>query len=120
MSIAMSSLAPSQAVAATPSNLGSVASMAGGLVLVLLLIFVLAYVVRRFNLVPASHGTLKTVAVASLGQKEKLVLVQVGEQQYLLGVTPNQVNLIDKLAEPVTVETASFADRLKQVRKQQP
>lgn len=104
------------------SNTGQVATMAsmlGGLILVLALIFVLAYIVKRFNLAPTSHGTMKTLAVTPLGQREKLVLVDVGGQQYLLGVTPTQVNLIDKLVEPVTVESVSFASKLRQAKSQQ-
>ncbi|MGL4900085.1 MAG: FliO/MopB family protein, partial [Shewanella sp.] len=52
----------------------------------------------------------------SLGQKERLVLVQVGGQQYLLGVSAQQVNLIDKLAEPIEIESVSFADKLRQAK----
>lgn len=102
-----------------PSQLATAASMLGGLILVLLLIFALAYLLRRFNLVQTNHNVLKTLAVTSLGQKERLVLVQVGEQQYLLGVSAQQVNLIDKLAEPIQVESDSFANRLRQAKLKQ-
>ncbi|MCR4535094.1 flagellar biosynthetic protein FliO [Shewanella xiamenensis] len=102
-----------------PSQMAAAASMLGGLILVLLLIFALAYLLRRFNLVPTNHSVLKTLAVTSLGQKERLVLVQVGEQQYLLGVSGQQVNLIDKLAEPIEIESVSFADKLRQAKLKQ-
>ncbi|QYJ79899.1 flagellar biosynthetic protein FliO [Shewanella acanthi] len=102
-----------------PSQVASAASMLGGLILVLLLIFALAYLMKRFNLVPSNHNVLKTLAVTSLGQKERLVLVQVGEQQYLLGVSGQQVNLIDKLAQPIEIETASFAEKLRQAKLKQ-
>jgi len=104
---------------AEPSQMTAAASMLGGLILVLLLIFALAYLLRRFNLVPTNHSVLKTLAVTSLGQKERLVLVQVGEQQYLLGVSGQQVNLIDKLAEPIQIESVSFADKLRQAKLKQ-
>jgi len=93
--------------------------MVGGLIVVLLLIFVLAYIVKRLNLVPSSQGALKTVAMTSLGQKEKLVLIDVDGQQYLLGVTAQQVNLIDKLDTPVDVAAESFASRLRQAKSSQ-
>lgn len=102
-----------------PSQMAAAASMLGGLILVLLLIFALAYLLRRFNLVPTNHSVLKTLAVTSLGQKERLVLVQVGEQQYLLGVSGQQVNLIDKLAQPIQIESVSFADKLRQAKLKQ-
>ncbi|MFC3140848.1 flagellar biosynthetic protein FliO [Shewanella submarina] len=112
--------ASAAAQTATPSsNLATMASMVGGLILVLLLIFALAFLVKRFNLVPSSNGKMKTLAVTPLGQKEKLVLVEVGEQQYLLGVTPHQINLIDKLEQPIDITPTSFAEQLQKVRSQQ-
>lgn len=115
----IASIAPAATKMAEPSQVATLASMLGGLILVLLLIFALAYLLRRFNLVPTTNGVLKTIAVTSLGQKERLVLVQVGEQQYLLGVSSQQVSLIDKLAEPIHLETDSFASRLRQAKLKQ-
>ena len=114
----IASIAPA-AKMAEPSQVATLASMLGGLILVLLLIFALAYLLRRFNLVPTTNSVLKTIAVTSLGQKERLVLVQVGEQQYLLGVSSQQVSLIDKLAEPIHLEADSFASRLRQAKLKQ-
>lgn len=102
------------AVSNGATSAATLASMMGGLVLVLVLIFFLAYIVRKLNLAPSSNGAVKTLATAPLGQKERLVLVEVGKQQYLLGVSAQQVNLIDKLSESVEIETQSFAEKLKQ------
>jgi len=115
----MTPAVPTAAKMAEPSQVATLASMLGGLILVLLLIFALAYLLRRFNLVPTTNGVLKTIAVTSLGQKERLVLVQVGEQQYLLGVSSQQVSLIDKLVEPIHIESDSFASRLRQAKLKQ-
>ncbi|MEC4726502.1 flagellar biosynthetic protein FliO [Shewanella sp. D64] len=101
------------------SALMALSNMMGGLILVLVLIFVLAYIVKRLNLVPASNGVLKMVAVTPLGQKEKVVLIEVEGQQYLLGVTAQQVSLIDKLDEAVKIETNTFATRLRQAKTKQ-
>lgn len=101
------------------SAMATLANMLGGLIVVLILIFVLAYIVRRFNLVPASSNVLKVVAATSLGQREKVVLVEVDGQQYLLGVTPQQVNLIDKLETVVNTEMDSFANRLLKAKSKQ-
>lgn len=101
------------------SAMSTLANMLGGLIFVLILIFVLAYIVRRFNLVPASSNVLKVVAATSLGQREKVVLVEVDGQQYLLGVTPQQVSLIDKLETAVNTEMDSFANRLLQAKSKQ-
>jgi flagellar protein FliO/FliZ len=101
------------------SALMALSNMMGGLILVLVLIFVLAYIVKRLNLVPASNGVLKMVAVTPLGQKEKVVLIELEGQQYLLGVTAQQVNLIDKLDQSVKTDTNTFATRLRQAKTKQ-
>lgn len=115
----LGSVAATAEKSAAPSSVATLASMVGGLIVVLLLIFALAYMVKRLNLVPSSQGVLKTLAVTPLGQKEKLVLVEVDGQQYLLGVTPHQVNLVDKLSDPVEISTDSFASRLRQAKSSQ-
>ncbi|ABO23244.1 flagellar biosynthetic protein FliO [Shewanella loihica] len=101
------------------SALATMTNMLGGLLVVIALIFLLAYLVKRLKLVPSSHGVLKTLAVTPLGQREKMVLVEVDGQQYLLGVTPQQVSLIDKLDTPITIEQDSFASRLRQAKSSQ-
>ena len=114
-------VAASEAVAPIEkgSALMALSNMMGGLILVLVLIFVLAYIVKRLNLVPESNGVLKMVAVTPLGQKEKVVLIELDGQQYLLGVTSQQVNLIDKLDETVKIDTQTFATRLRQAKTKQ-
>ncbi len=114
-------VAASEAVAPIEkgSALMALSNMMGGLILVLVLIFVLAYIVKRLNLVPASNGVLKMVAVTPLGQKEKVVLIELDGRQYLLGVTSQQVNLIDKLDETVKIDTQTFATRLRQAKTKQ-
>ncbi len=65
---------------------------------VVLVLFVgFAWLLRRTgNLSLASRGQLAVISGLSLGVREKLVLVKVGDKQLLLGVTPNR---IDKLLE---------------------
>ncbi|WP_394200748.1 flagellar biosynthetic protein FliO [Shewanella waksmanii] len=115
----VSAAAPSTAALEKESAITTLANMLGGLIVVIAIIFVLAYIVKRLKLVPTSHGPLKTLAVTPLGQREKMVLVEVDGQQYLLGVTAQQVNLIDKLEQPVTIEQESFASRLRQAKSSQ-
>jgi flagellar protein FliO/FliZ len=52
-----------------------------------------------------------------VGQRERVVLIQVGSQQLLLGVAPGRVQTLHVLEEPISVGTASspgesFAERL--------
>ena len=118
-SLFVSGLAASPTVASTAekgSAISTMSNMLGGLIVVLAVIFVLAYIVKRLNLAPSSHSVLKTLAVMPLGQKEKVVLLEVGGQQYLLGVTAQQIQVIDKLDTPISIETESFAERLRQAK----
>jgi len=68
---------------------------------------------------PTQNASLKTVAGILVGQKERVVLVQVGERQVLIGVAPGQINLLHVVekGEEVTVESqqplSPFAEKLK-------
>ncbi|KFZ36893.1 hypothetical protein HR45_13910 [Shewanella mangrovi] len=97
----------------------SIAGMFGGLLVVLLLIFVLAFIVKRLNLATGNSAAIKVKAQSALGPKERVVLVELDGQQYLLGVTSQQISLLDKYDSPVNIETTSFSQRLKQVRASQ-
>lgn len=76
-------------------------SMILSLLMVLALIGVCTLVLKRFNLTKQNTGQLKVIASLSLGVKERLIVAQVGEQQLLLGVTPQQITLIKSLEEPI-------------------
>jgi len=78
-------------------------SMVLSLLMVVGLIIVSAFVLKRFNIAQQNTKELKVVANLSLGAKERVVVVQVGEQQLVLGVTSQHINLLDTLAEPITV-----------------
>ncbi|WP_210725534.1 flagellar biosynthetic protein FliO [Candidatus Colwellia aromaticivorans] len=76
-------------------------SMILSLLMVLALIFISALVLKRFNFTQQNTSQLKVIASLSLGVKERLVVAQVGEQQLVLGVTPQQITLIKSLEEPI-------------------
>ena len=68
---------------------------------------------------------MKIIACLSLGAREKAVLLQVGEQQILLGVTPQHVQTLHILnhnidtGSNIKVATGSFTEKLQQMIKQQ-
>ena len=71
------------------------------------LILVLGLLLKKSQLVSAmGGGQMKVVASLPLGYKERLLVVKVGEQQLLLGVTPQQVNFLYRLDQPLA-ESAS-------------
>jgi len=72
------------------------------LVAVLALIFFLAFVAKKLKLGPANQQGVKLVANLTLGTKERVVVIEVEKQQYLLGVTAQQINLLQKLPQNIT------------------
>lgn len=94
----------------------------GGLAIVLLSIAGLAWLMKRAGGLRASaHGTLRVIDGIALSARERIVLVQVGEIQVLLGVAPGRVSRVHVLEEKVTARDAAdsaqvnFAQRLRQV-----
>ncbi|WP_042011649.1 flagellar biosynthetic protein FliO [Aeromonas fluvialis] len=66
------------------------------------LILVLGFLLKKSKLATAmGGGQMRVIASLPVGYKEKLLVVKVGEQQLLLGVTPQQVNFLYRLEEPL-------------------
>ena len=119
----MSVLADTPAAqAATPlatSNIGGqLVQLLLGLLLVIGLIFVLAWVMRRVQQIgPRSGQVIKLVASQALGPRDRLLLVEVGGEQLLLGLSAGRITPLHVLKEPVASTdsqpaTPEFAQRL--------
>jgi flagellar protein FliO/FliZ len=94
--------APQAASSPHPVGVGGLGEVAFALIVVLAAIFVIAWVVRRMRLVGNRvGGAIDVLADVPLGQKERAVLLKVGNQQILLGVAPGRVNTLHVLAEPI-------------------
>ena len=96
----------------------------GGLLLVLLVIILLSWIVKRFNVVQLSSSKgFATVATMIIGPKEKISLIKVGDRYLLIGIGAATVNTLhdfgDQLPSGFLAEDKpSFADLLKSaVRK---
>ncbi|MBC3949058.1 MULTISPECIES: flagellar biosynthetic protein FliO [Pseudomonas] len=108
-----------QATAAVSSGMGGqILQLLFGLLLVIGLIFALAWLMRRVQRgVPGNAQVIELVGSRAIGPRDRLVLVQVGNEQILLGVTPGRITPLHVLNEPVRVpETqpvnSEFAQRL--------
>lgn len=112
-------------VASTPlSNVGGgmateLLQLVLGLGLVLGLIFALAWLLRRVQQVsPRGGQVIELVGSRALGPRDRLLLVQVGSEQILLGLSPGQITALHVLKEPVITPaktdqaTPEFAQRL--------
>ena len=95
--------APQAAEHVSPTSAGSLLQVTFSLALVLAAVFAAAWLVRKLKgFSKFGGGTIQVVADVALGAKERAVLVQVGEQQLLLGVSSQQVNLLHVLPQPVS------------------
>ncbi|EJM60776.1 flagellar biosynthetic protein FliO [Pseudomonas sp. GM48] len=98
---------------------GQLTQLVFGLLLVLGLIFLLAWLLRRVQQAgPAGKGqVIEIVGSRALGPRDRLMLVQVGNEQILLGLSPGSITALHVLKEPVQVPstekpTPEFAQRL--------
>ena len=105
---------------------GQLTQLVLGLLLVLGLIFALAWLLRRVQQTGPRQGQLiELISSRALGARDRLVLVQVGNEQILLGLTPGRITPLHVLKEPVQVPsttqsaTPEFARRLMEVLGQQ-
>ncbi len=106
-----------------PFSIAALTQLVFGLGLVLGMILLLAWLVRRFSGFTPMSRQMRVLAVLPLSTREKVVLVEVGEQQLLLGVAPGRVNLIKEFEEPVVKlaeqSAPAFAAKLAEVFQRQ-
>jgi len=66
------------------------------------LILVLGFLLKKSKIATAmGGGQMRVIASLPVGYKEKLLVVKVGEQQWLIGVTPQQVKFLYRLDTPL-------------------
>jgi flagellar protein FliO/FliZ len=91
--------------AAPPSAASTLGGTLFALALVLGLIFGLAWLARRMPGLAGMRGNgLRVIASTPLGARERLVVVEVGEQQLLLGTGASGTRLLHVLEAPLPVE----------------
>jgi flagellar protein FliO/FliZ len=87
---------------------GGLAQVTLSLLLVLAAVFAAAWVVRRLRgFGKFGNGALQVITEVAVGTKERVVLIQVGQQQLLIGVAPGRVSTLHVLSEPVITPTST-------------
>ena len=104
---------------ASPMSAGSLLQVFGGLLLVLALVVGAAWALRRMGHVPGlSNQAIRTIAAASVGTRERVVLLEVSGTWILVGVAPGQVRSLATLPKgdlplaPPTAASPPFAQWL--------
>ena len=108
--------------APTVSTAGSLLQVFIGLVAVLLLIAGAAWLAKRLGVSQiGSPSLLRVVSSASVGTRERVVVVEVGESWLVVGVAPGSVNALMTLpkgempAQGTTALAGNFASKLQQL-----
>jgi flagellar protein FliO/FliZ len=91
------------------SSIGRVALTLAGMIA---FIFLLAYLAKRLQGMSRSNSggmsgqgkMIKTLATMSMGLKEKISLIQVGDQQLLIGITSQSIQTLLVLETPIKQE----------------
>lgn len=110
--------------ASTPSTGGSLLQTSVALIFVIALMLGLAWLTKRIN--PRGLGgagsNVKLVGSLSVGTRERILVVEVGEQWIVVGASPGRMNALATMprqesSEPLqtaTLPTANFAEWFKQ------
>ena len=91
---------------AVVNPLATLGKLALALVVVLAVFWLFARVMRQFQgFQGGMHHGLKIVGALSVGQRERVLVVQAGDEQLVLGVTSTQINTLHVLDKPLTQGT---------------
>lgn len=102
---ALPSVALAESPVKTPVSVTSMGQMLFALLLVIGLIFACMWLLKRFNTFSfVANSPIKVVASLPIGTRERLLLVNVGNEQLLIGVCPGRVQTLHVMNEPVAVE----------------
>jgi len=82
-------------------NTASVLQVLFSLLIVIAVIYLLAWYLRRHQFSGGLSQKMTVIAALSVGARERVVLVQLAEKQLLLGVSPGRVNLLQAYDQPV-------------------
>ena len=80
------------------------------LLLVVILIFAVGYVMRRINFAGGGSKQMRVVSSLMVGTRERVAVIQVGEEQHLVGITAQNINHLGRLESPIENDAAGQFD----------
>ncbi len=90
---------------------GGIVQIIFSLLLVLAAIFLVVWLLKRMNMVQQGHGNLlKVLGGVAIGQRERIVLVEVNDTWLVVGVGPNQIRTLHSLQKPDQAEGSEGSD----------
>jgi flagellar protein FliO/FliZ len=111
--------AQSVAQAINPIGSNSIMDVLLGLAFIIILIFFLAWAFKKFGSGSLGLGGLiKVVAAMSLGGRDRIALISVGDKQLLLGISPGRIATLHVFDEPI--KTVSSMEKLTAAKGEMP
>ena len=108
-----------------PVSASTLSKITLGLVFILLLIFVLAWAMKKMQLTPnANNRLINIVSAISVGHRDRIALIEVGDEQFVVGITPGHIETLHTLKNPVEIPdgpdsmSGGFQDKFKQIMQQ--
>ena len=84
----------------------------GSLVLVILMMVALLYLMKRFSFKgTALHGNVRILNALNIGPRERIMLIQAGDEQVLVGSTPGCIRALHVLKENIDTSQPDDADQ---------
>jgi flagellar protein FliO/FliZ len=107
---------------ASPLSVGSLTQLTVSLIAIVALILAISWALKRLRLAgPRGSGEIVVVDELSLGPRDRIVLVRVGESQVLVGIGASGLVPLTPLATPIVLKegtrTPAFAERLREMMK---
>jgi flagellar protein FliO/FliZ len=107
---------------ASPLSVGSLTQLTLSLVAIVGLILLISWALKRLRLAgPRGSGEITVLDELSVGPRERIVLVRVGESQVLVGVGATGIVPLTPLAVPIVIKGGNgapvFAERLREMMK---
>ncbi len=104
---------------ASPLSAGSLAQLTLSLIAIVALILAISWALRRLRLAgPRGSGQIAVIDELSMGPRERIVLIRVGESQVLVGIGASGFVPLTPLAAPIVLKGATrepaFAERLRE------
>ena len=107
---------------ASPLSVGSLAQLTLSLIAIVALILAISWALKRLKLAgPRGSGEIAVLDELSVGPKERIVLIRVGESQVLVGIGAGGLVPLTPLAVPIVLKGGTpappFAERLRDLMK---
>jgi flagellar protein FliO/FliZ len=115
---------PNPSVVSESIGAGNYIQVFLGLLVVVVAIVAMAWMIKRIGYIQTrTHGALRIVGGVPVSQRERILLLQVGKEQIVIGVAPGHISTLHVLKEPIDVDApaqtvqGSFYERLQSVLK---